>query len=179
MTPDEAQSLATTLVSAFDRPRDTAAAYAFAIKDFDLGPMTAAIGEAIKGRERLPSVKVLIGAYYGHRNRVRAEGVKRGDVACVPCRTFGGHRVIPGGKTYPPRAAEPPMIQHASYTDDNGQRFEIWPYDSSCAFHGAHVLWAELARRRGPEWVATHPAPDEMDPEWIKSATYAFPEDES
>lgn len=167
MRPDESERLAKILVGAFDRPQATADSYALAFADFDFAPMDAAIQKVILELDRLPSVKRVLGFYYGEREALRGSTVDGGYVACVPCDEFGGYRVVSGGTLHAPTAAKRPFIKDAKYVDDERKTHEVWPYESCCCHHGGDLLWSKMARQRGAAWTKANPAPATMEPRWL------------
>ena len=148
MKSEEAHSLATVVCGAFGASRETVSAYAWAIRGFDLEPMQRAVKATILDRDRIPSLKALLGAYYRERARTQAASATAGAVPCDPCQRQDGWPSFGSGVLNPPRAAMVPYLRGYRATDDNGKPAEtVWAHENCCSAH-ARLAVAEERRRQ-------------------------------
>ena len=139
MNIELAETLAATLCGAFQASQETKAAYLLVIKDYDAGPMNAAVRAAMAECERMPTVKHLMGLYYAQKRASEATTQASGNVPCERCLERGGYSLRDGGPVYPPTAAVHPFIRGTRYREDSGKTFDVWPYPSSCPAHATEI----------------------------------------
>lgn len=175
MKPEEAEALATTLTGAFSAQKETTTSFAWAIKDFDFAPMQRAVKKAMVERERMPSLKALLGSYYAERRNDRAATIVTGSIPCEVCQRIGA---------VPAKAAVQPFVHSftAAGEDREGRITEqvVWPHESCCPTHARHVTWAARATqepttefclrypgaRFGKPWLDANKPPTDMDAAW-------------
>lgn len=168
MTPEQAKSIAALVGHSFRAPPETIVALAFSLKGFDYSDMNSAAQKAIMEYDRMPSVKALLGIYYGIRRAGASTGPGRSSVPCAYCQDAGGWRLKPGGPLFPPGAALPPYDGMTQHTDEGGKALgPAWPHRPACPAHAEDQLWADGLARKGEDW--TYRPREGMDPEWRAS----------
>lgn len=158
MKPDDANAIAELLTGAYPGFAPSAATYAWAIRDFDLEPMKRAVRRLIESEERPPSVKRLVGTYYGEKRADRAVAVVSGNVPCGPCQREGGYRIAPNGALHAPTFAVAPYLDGYTFTDDEGKPAGIaWSGENCCPVHAHQRTQATIGARRAVEAARMEP----------------------
>ncbi len=156
MTELEALGLAREVCGAFAATETTISAYALAFKDYDFAPMSRAVKESVAEDARLPTVRQIVGRYYGEKSRLRQSAAKNGDIPCEPCQREGGWFPIVGGRPVgsiqPPRAAQAPFLRHYKATTDNGgQGDTVWTGENCCPSHAKEATDKARAEQNAQE----------------------------